>query len=82
MSDLKFEVVLISGANSPMEIGAAVASAPSVKGADCFLTYLTGPGQLKDVSAWVYKASTGIRWSARLWYKQGSHRSCDKGNNS
>jgi NAD(P)-dependent dehydrogenase (short-subunit alcohol dehydrogenase family) len=51
MSDLKLEFVLISGANSPMEIGAAVASALSVKGADCFLTYLTRPGQLKDVSA-------------------------------
>lgn len=51
MSDLKLEVILISEANSPMEIGAAVASAMSVKGADCFLTYLIRPSQLKDVSA-------------------------------
>ena len=53
MSDLKLEVVLISGANGLMGIGAAFARALSVKGADCFLTYLTKPGKLKDVSAWV-----------------------------
>ena len=51
MSDLKLEVVILTGANSPMEIGVSVARALSVKGADCFLTYLIRHGQLKDVLA-------------------------------
>jgi 3-oxoacyl-[acyl-carrier protein] reductase len=51
MTGLQGKVALISGANSPMGIGAAIARALSAKGVDCFLTYLRRPGQRKDIPA-------------------------------
>jgi len=63
MTELKGAVALVSGANSPMGIGAAIARILAGKGADCFLTYLRRPGQLKDIPAEEVETSRSPGWA-------------------
>lgn len=51
MSSLQSKTALITGANNPLGIGAAVAKSLSGQGLACFLTYLRRPGQLKELTS-------------------------------
>jgi 3-oxoacyl-[acyl-carrier protein] reductase len=59
---LKDKVALISGANSPMGIGAAIARVLSSYGAACFLTYLRRPGQQKKIPADMLESADAPGW--------------------
>lgn len=48
MTDLKGKVAIITGANCPMGIGAAIGRALATNGVYCFLTFLRRPGLGKD----------------------------------
>ena len=48
MTDLKGKVAIITGANSPMGIGAAIGRELATDGVYCFLTFLRRPGLGKD----------------------------------
>jgi len=75
MLHLKGKVAIISGANSPMGIGAAIARVLSSEGAACFLTYLRRPGQLKEMPVDKLEAAEYPGWSL---YTKLSMKSADE----
>ncbi len=60
---LKGKVVLITGANNPVGIGAAAAKAFSREGAKVFLTYIRLPGQQKCIDSVDIESATEPGWA-------------------
>jgi 3-oxoacyl-[acyl-carrier protein] reductase len=59
---LKGKVALITGANNPVGIGAAIAKAFTREGASVLLTYIRLPGQLKNIGDEAIKKATEPGW--------------------
>ena len=72
---LKGKVVLITGANNSVGIGAATAKAFAREGAKVFLTYLRLPGQQKQISAEDIESATEPGWA---FYTALSMKSADE----